>query len=172
MKFIDLIGKRFGRLVVIGRAKDRYTKNMNKVIYYLCLCDCGNKKEIRGTSLRRKDGPTTSCGCLRVERMKLLLRERNPNWRGGKRVESGGYIEVYLPNHPNARQTGYVKEHRVIMEEKLGRYLLPEENVHHINGNKIDNCIENLELWSISQPCGQRVEDKIAWAKRMLKIYE
>ncbi len=63
-------------------------------------------------------------------------------------------------------------QHRFVMEEKLGRPLLPHENVHHINGVRHDNRIENLELWSTSQPPGQRVEDKVAWAKELLALYE
>ena len=60
-------------------------------------------------------------------------------------------------------------EHRVVMEQHLGRPLLPHENVHHKNGIRDDNRIENLELWSTSQPYGQRVEDKIAWAQDFLR---
>lgn len=80
---------------------------------------------------------------------------------------------LYLPDHPRATTGGgkYVMEHIVVMEEKIGRPLLPGENVHHLNGVKNDNRPENLELWSRSQPAGQRVKDKVAWAKEILETY-
>ena len=83
-----------------------------------------------------------------------------------------GYVEVWKPDHPNCRSAGYIFEHRLIMSELLGRPLHDKENVHHINGDRSDNKIENLELWNTSQPSGQRAEDKIKWAKEILKIYE
>ena len=67
------------------------------------------------------------------------------NWKGGVSKIDHGYIREYAPNHPF--QYGmYVRQHRLVMEKHLGRYLKPEEVVHHINGIKSDNRIENLLL--------------------------
>lgn len=87
-------------------------------------------------------------------------------------LDKQGY--AYLTNmhdHPNARKNGNIFEHIVVMAEKLGRPLVKGENVHHINGVRDDNRPENLEVWNVSQPSGQRPEDKVAWAIEILKLY-
>lgn len=75
------------------------------------------------------------------------------------------------PNHPNASRGGYILRHRLVMTEMLGRPLVPNENVHHVNGDRTDDRPQNLELWNMSQPPGQRVEDKVAWARQILNLY-
>lgn len=83
-----------------------------------------------------------------------------------------GYVVVYLPGHPNVRKgRNDVLEHVVVMAEALGRPLRRGENVHHINGVRDDNRIENLELWVSKQPKGQRVADLVAWANEILRLY-
>jgi len=79
---------------------------------------------------------------------------------------------VLSPGHPRADKARYVFEHVLVMEEILGRYLLPGENVHHRNGVKDDNRPENLELWTRPQPAGIRAADAVAWAREVLARYE
>lgn len=76
-----------------------------------------------------------------------------------------GYRAVHIGN------SKYKMEHRIVMEKLIGRELFAHENVHHKNGVRSDNRAENLELWSSSQPPGQRIEDKIAWATEFLSQY-
>lgn len=73
--------------------------------------------------------------------------EKNGNWNGGISTIKG-YVYIYKPEHPHCNNKKYMRQHRLVMEEFLGRYLEPEEVVHHINGNRSDNRIENLMLFS------------------------
>lgn len=84
-------------------------------------------------------------------------RERHHNWKGGRNRSKDGYV------YEHVRGAGYFLKHRLVMEKHLGRKLKSFENVHHKNGLRHDNRIENLELWTVQQPYGQRVDDLIDW---------
>lgn len=90
--------------------------------------------------------------------LRIKKGSENHHWRGGK-VKRKGYVWVYAPDHHSIAGRGttrkYVLEHRLVMEEMLGRPMLPNETVHHKNGVRDDNRPENLELWGY-QPPGQR----------------
>lgn len=82
------------------------------------------------------------------ERRQMSERQRGDkayHWKGGK-MGNHGYLLLYAPDHPFASQR-HVLEHHLVMEKHIGRYLRPGEVVHHENGNKTDNRIENLKLF-------------------------
>lgn len=166
----DLSGNSYGHLTVISRAEDRFSPSGARRYYWLCLCDCGVQKEIEAGAL--KSGKTKSCGCRSKDWHRLHTGSKNPNWKGGRIVDSCGYVLLYRPGHHRAKSNGYVREHILVMEEHIGRRLYSSENVHHINGDRTNNRPENLELWNTSQPAGQRVEDKLKWAEEMIKLYD
>jgi len=92
------------------------------------------------------------------ERKHNFKGENGARWHGGRRMQKG-YVAIWTPGHPSIKKGKriYVLEHRLVMEKELGRFLMPNEHVHHKNGIKDDNRIENLELWTtVSHPYGQR----------------
>lgn len=83
-----------------------------------------------------------------------------------------GYIYVKAPWHPNSNSRGYIMEHRLTYELHHKVSLKKNEYIHHKNGLRDDNRIENLELWTSNQPAGQRPKDLVKWAKQILKKYD
>lgn len=90
--------------------------------------------------------------------------EKRTEHKGWKVRETDGYVISSIRGRT-------VMQHRIVMEQNLGRELRPYENVHHLNGNRSDNRIENLELWVRRQPYGQRAADTIEWAVAYLRSH-
>ena len=159
LKRIDIEGLTFGKLTTIKRVANKNSKHFN---HWLCKCECGN--EVIASTSALRSGKHKSCGCIRKG-------EENHNWKGGKITTPIGYVKQYSPQHPN-NNAKYVLEHRLVMEEMIGRYLESNEEVHHKNGIRNDNSKENLELWVKSQPPGQRVDDMIEFCYNFIKKYK
>ena len=87
---------------------------------------------------------------------------RHPNWKGGIILDKDGYLYERCEGHPRATRHGsYVYQHVLVMERYLGRYLGPNEQVHHINGCKTDNRIQNLQLMTSSEHTKHHVLERI-----------
>ncbi len=128
------------------------------------ICSSCSKKTLNATS-------TSKCFSCCQEK-----GDKSHRWKGGKiKKGTSGYVKVYSPDHPRVSHWGksgkYVPEHVLVMEKYLGRYLLQGENVHHKNGVRDDNRIENLELWTRPQPSGIRAEDALEWALEIVSRY-
>lgn len=96
-------------------------------------------------------GCSLSCIERSCKRLGLKTQRTGPrsgdlhmNWKGGRYLV-GRYWYVWSPDHPNCTKAGYVAEHRLVQEAKIGRLLLPSEVVHHIDGNPQNNAPENLQ---------------------------
>lgn len=75
-----------------------------------------------------------------------FMKGNTPHHFKGIKKDGYGYIKIFSPNHPFKDKQKYVKEHRLVMEKHIGRFLNPNEVIHHINGIRDDNRIENLKL--------------------------
>lgn len=138
-----------------------------------------------GVAPKKTGNPCVTAGCkrltvangvcaacyARIQRRGTVEYSKKHLARFEKTIDSKGYVSIPLPDHPNARKSKRLFEHRYVMSDFLGRRLRKNENIHHKNGDRADNRIENLELWVTSQPSGQRPLDLMKWARRILKAY-
>ncbi len=122
------------------------------------LCSSHYSRHVRGTPVEN----------LLVKRDRRIRDPADPDtW--SRSLTPAGYVMLTYTSRGKQES---IFEHRHVIQKSLARDLTPDENVHHINGVRDDNRIENLELWSTSQPAGQRVVDKVEWAKEILLRYE
>jgi hypothetical protein len=136
----------------------------SRATYWKCRCVCGYETEVTHSNLTHSK--TTRCiKCHNTDRRTTPKKDfRNLD----------GYIMTR--NYPNAirNESGSIIPralHRVVMEEVMGRSLHPHESVHHKNGQRDDNRVENLELWVSAHPRGQRVPELLEWADWIIKTY-
>lgn len=136
-----------------------------KVVEFVCeICGKLTKRKWRSDSKFRFCGH--SCAgkaSLKLANNKDKSGSNNSFWHGGIRY-ARGYRFLLSHGHPSANDKGYVQEHRLVMEKKLGRYLNNKEIVHHLNGDKLDNRIENLELTTQSKHVGMHKICKLSYA--------
>lgn len=167
----------------ISRRDKEGLKGRSKIIWAACP-SCGIERWVMLNLYRRQEGLVRCSSCIGKEAIARginnaphkadctchrcrttrgeLTREKNPAWNGGTCMR-GGYRAVLLgkddPLRSMADIHGYALEHRVVVARALGRTLASYEHVHHINGDKTDNRIENLELWMRQHPSGVRFRD-------------
>ncbi len=165
--FLNL-GRRFYGLTVIGREKNKYGEWQ-----YICQCVCGQECKVDAEKMHY----TTNCGhawdFYSKKRLRALgIGEKVGSGKSPTRKTGNGYILEKCPWHPKADRDGYVLQHRLRMEEQVGRYLESWEEVHHKNTIRDDNRPENLELWVEGHhPSGGRVTDLIEYAQWVLERY-
>jgi len=121
----------------------------------LCACGCGELIEVTdkyGRPHKFKAGHSTRLREIKFMNPEKFTGKNHYNYKRGWSLSDSGYVMIPVKNHPRAKASNRyrIREHVLVMEKYLGRYLEPGEVVHHINGIRTDNRIENLRLMNIS----------------------
>lgn len=159
-KLIDLTGRKFGRLTVKCRSGTYQRPSGNKEPTWLCKCECGNEKVVSSSNLKGKNN-TLSCGCLQAEKRLVARRETECDVRddivyvktfeGEKFVVSVCDLDTVRLHRWRINASGYIADehgktiHRTLMSPPTVM------DVHHINGNKLDNRRSNLLMMTRSE---------------------
>lgn len=164
-----------------NRTLKRYIKghqNKNKRLkpqsfyeFIYCYCGCGktrSKYKIRN-GLELKCEPRFYIGGHQNIGKSKPSGINHYKWKGGK-IFRRGYVYLLIHGYPNTEMGRYIREHRYIMEQYLGRLLRRDEDVHHKNGDKLDNRIENLEVMTKSQHTKHHIESN-KYVKNQFGIY-
>ena len=116
-----------------------------------CQCGCGEKTKLR-TRTHKKRGHIQGEPALFLpgHYFKTIKHDgaNSPTWKGGRYINDQGYVCVAQQDHLRANM-GYVREHILVMEKALGRFILPSEAIHHIDGNRQNNSLGNLMLFKL-----------------------
>ncbi len=131
---------------------------------------CDNKAQSRGWCFKHYARWQKHGDPGEADDRRLKGAEQLPNG-STRKTEQSGYVRLYFPDPERPGRGRHVLEHRYVMEQVLGRRLKPHEHVHHVNGDRADNRESNLELWTTSHPKGQRVADKLKWAREIMDTY-
>ena len=116
----------------------------NKGTKGVCVAWNKGKKETRIEVIKK----------LKTSHMGIYSGSKHPRWKGGKHINTQGYILIYTPNHPFCDKNNCVREHRLVIEQQISRYLTPKETVHHL-GEKHDNK-HNMLMAFINDSAHQR----------------
>lgn len=129
------------------------------LIHYERKCEhCGQKFAASNKTMR-------FCGYSCRSKV-VQLGEKSHRWKGGRMIDGRGYIQILKRDHPFATKPNfYIREHRLVMETHLGRFLKRGESIHHINGIKHDNRLSNLQLLSPSEHARLHNEQRRSFQK-------
>lgn len=131
-----------------GRPHRTYAPRPDEIPSGLCECGCGKRTAIVTHTFRARRHFRGHPYPFAHGHGRRKRRAESHKWKGGRITNAGGYVLVYVPDHPDAGAKGYVFEHRLVMERVLGRRLRRDEHVHHRDGDKQNNEPENLEAMS------------------------